>query len=173
MTDPTWSPRDAVRVRPHGMLRAPPPSSPTASKAMQGNRPRDTEPELAVRAAVHRRGLRYRVDDQPLPGLRRRADLVFRPRPSSPPGLGANHIDVIQISRGIRHKALLPRARQARHRRAPSLGSWPTDGSARRHVLRYSPSRRSRGPHADQRRTGASGGASEEAKSPATARDFA
>lgn len=45
---------------------------------MQANRGRDTKPELAVRRAVHRRGLRYRVDAQPLPGLRRRADLVFR-----------------------------------------------------------------------------------------------
>ena len=46
---------------------------------MQGNRRRDTRPEVAVRSAVHQRGLRYRVDDQPLPDLRRRADLVFRP----------------------------------------------------------------------------------------------
>lgn len=44
---------------------------------MQGNKRRDTRPELAIRSAVHRRGLRYRVDDQPLPSLRRRADLVF------------------------------------------------------------------------------------------------
>jgi len=34
---------------------------------------------MAVRSAVHRRGLRYRVDAQPLPEVRRRADLVFRP----------------------------------------------------------------------------------------------
>lgn len=45
---------------------------------MRGNRRRDTRPELAVRSAVHRRGLRYLVDAQPLPGLKRRADLVFR-----------------------------------------------------------------------------------------------
>jgi len=45
---------------------------------MQGNKRRDTRPETAIRSAVHRRGLRYRVDDQPLPRLRRRADLVFR-----------------------------------------------------------------------------------------------
>jgi len=38
---------------------------------------RDTKPELAVRRAVWRRGLRYRVDLAPLPGSRRRADLVF------------------------------------------------------------------------------------------------
>lgn len=38
---------------------------------------RDTEAEMAVRRAVWRRGLRYRVDVRPLPGSRRRADLVF------------------------------------------------------------------------------------------------
>ena len=45
---------------------------------MQGNRRRDTRPELAVRSAVQRRGLRSLVDAQPLPELKRRADLVFR-----------------------------------------------------------------------------------------------
>lgn len=40
---------------------------------------RDTAAELAVRRAVHARGLRYRVDRSPLKGLRSRADLVFGP----------------------------------------------------------------------------------------------
>lgn len=44
---------------------------------MQANRGRDTQPELAIRRAVHALGLRYRVDRAPLPGVRRRADLVF------------------------------------------------------------------------------------------------
>jgi DNA mismatch endonuclease (patch repair protein) len=44
---------------------------------MRGNRSRDTRPELAVRSAVHRRGLRYRVAARPIPDLRRTADLVF------------------------------------------------------------------------------------------------
>jgi DNA mismatch endonuclease, patch repair protein len=44
---------------------------------MQGNRRRDTKPELAVRRAAHALGLRYRVDARPLPDLNRRADLVF------------------------------------------------------------------------------------------------
>ena len=43
---------------------------------MQGNRRRDTTPELAVRRLVHAAGLRYRVDFAPLGG-RRRADIVF------------------------------------------------------------------------------------------------
>jgi DNA mismatch endonuclease (patch repair protein) len=44
---------------------------------MQGNRRRDTKPEMRVRRAVHALGLRYRVDVRPLPDLNRRADLVF------------------------------------------------------------------------------------------------
>ncbi len=46
---------------------------------MQGNRPRDTTPELRLRSAAHALGLRYRVD-APVSGLptrRRRADLLF------------------------------------------------------------------------------------------------
>jgi DNA mismatch endonuclease (patch repair protein) len=46
---------------------------------MVANRSRDTAPELALRRAVHRRGLRYRVHARPWPQLNRRADLVFRP----------------------------------------------------------------------------------------------
>lgn len=44
---------------------------------MQANKSRDTQPEMAVRRLVHAAGLRYRVGAQPVPGLRRRADLVF------------------------------------------------------------------------------------------------
>lgn len=52
-------------------------SSPAARKVMQGNRSRDTRPELAVRRLVHAAGLRYRVSTRPVPELRRTADLVF------------------------------------------------------------------------------------------------
>ena len=45
---------------------------------MQGNRSRDTKPELAVRSAVHRRGLRFRVSVRPQPEFPRTADLVLR-----------------------------------------------------------------------------------------------
>lgn len=38
---------------------------------------RDTAPELALRSELHRRGLRFRVDRAPVPGIRTRADLVF------------------------------------------------------------------------------------------------
>ncbi|WP_111654121.1 very short patch repair endonuclease [Actinoplanes lutulentus] len=52
-------------------------SSPSVRSVMKANRARDTKPELALRSAVHKLGLRYRVDVAPLKGLRRRADLVF------------------------------------------------------------------------------------------------
>ncbi len=44
---------------------------------MQGNKARDTLPELAVRRILHAQGLRYRVNVRPLPELRRTADIVF------------------------------------------------------------------------------------------------
>ncbi len=52
-------------------------SSAAVRRGMQANRGRDTKPEIAVRRAVHALGLRYKVDARPLPGLNRRADLVF------------------------------------------------------------------------------------------------
>ncbi|MEX5256923.1 very short patch repair endonuclease [Kocuria arenosa] len=53
-------------------------SSGAARKVMQGNRGRDTTPEIAVRRLVHERGLRYRVHARPEDDLRRTADLLFR-----------------------------------------------------------------------------------------------
>jgi DNA mismatch endonuclease (patch repair protein) len=61
-----------------GLPPPPPPSSPAARRVMQGNRGRDTRPELALRRELHRRGLRYRVHAPPVPGLRFRADIVFK-----------------------------------------------------------------------------------------------
>lgn len=46
---------------------------------MQAIRSRDTKPERLIRRLVHAQGLRYRVAAKPLPGLRRTADMVFRP----------------------------------------------------------------------------------------------
>jgi DNA mismatch endonuclease (patch repair protein) len=45
--------------------------------SMQGNRSRDTKPELALRSRLHALGLRYRVSTPPMPGVRRTADIVF------------------------------------------------------------------------------------------------
>lgn len=63
-------------------MTAPPGSRPSASSPevlarMTRQRRRDTKPEMSIRRLLHARGLRYRVD-APLPGMRRRADLVFR-----------------------------------------------------------------------------------------------
>ena len=53
-------------------------SSPRSRRVMQGNRSRDTKPEIALRRALHAAGLRYRVCARPVPGLRSTADIVFR-----------------------------------------------------------------------------------------------
>jgi len=52
-------------------------STPAVRRRMQDQSARDTRPELALRRLLHVSGLRYRVDRAPLPGLRRRADVVF------------------------------------------------------------------------------------------------
>jgi len=44
---------------------------------MQGNKGRDTQPEVAVRSALHAMGLRFRKNARPLAGLRCTADVVF------------------------------------------------------------------------------------------------
>jgi len=66
-----------------GLLLPPPASgeswasSPSTRKVMRANRSRDTKTELALRSAVHRLGLRFRVDAPLVKGLRRRADIIF------------------------------------------------------------------------------------------------
>lgn len=57
-------------------------ATPGVRSRMQLQRERDTTPELLVRRELHRRGLRYRVDQAIVPGTRRRrVDIVFsRPR---------------------------------------------------------------------------------------------
>lgn len=46
---------------------------------MRAQRERDTEPEMALRRELHRRGYRYLVDATlPIAGARRRCDLLFR-----------------------------------------------------------------------------------------------
>lgn len=55
----------------------PKPSSAAVRAVMRGNRGRDTQPELALRSCLHRRGLRFRKERKPLPGVRCRADILF------------------------------------------------------------------------------------------------
>jgi DNA mismatch endonuclease (patch repair protein) len=56
--------------------KPPAPSSIAATRVMQGNRGADTRPELALRSALHRIGMRYRTHIKPV-GARCRADIVF------------------------------------------------------------------------------------------------
>jgi DNA mismatch endonuclease (patch repair protein) len=56
----------------------PEPTSPAASAVGRGNRRRDTRPEVALRSALHRAGLRFRKDYPIRVGtVRARADVVF------------------------------------------------------------------------------------------------
>jgi len=64
-------------ARPADDATAPVPSSDAVRDRFRRQRVRDTAPELALRRLLHARGLRYRVDQAPVPGLRRRADVVF------------------------------------------------------------------------------------------------
>ncbi|WP_285444456.1 very short patch repair endonuclease [Streptomyces sp. ISL-44] len=52
-------------------------TSPAVRSVMQGNRGKDTKPEVRLRSLLHAEGLRYRVGIRPLPNLRRTADIVF------------------------------------------------------------------------------------------------
>lgn len=72
-------PRKSGRQRRDGSLPTSYATSPGIRSRMQLQKTRDTEPELAVRRALHAMGLRYRVDRPPLQGLPRRADIVFGP----------------------------------------------------------------------------------------------
>jgi DNA mismatch endonuclease, patch repair protein len=58
----SWASNDAVRA------------------SMQGNRSRDTSPELALRRELHKLGLRYRVNIRPIGTWRGTADVVFTRR---------------------------------------------------------------------------------------------
>jgi DNA mismatch endonuclease (patch repair protein) len=57
------------------------PSSASATAVMKGNRSRDTRPEVLLRSALHRRGLRFRKDYGLRVGSRlRRVDVAFTRR---------------------------------------------------------------------------------------------
>ena len=58
-------------------MNRPAASSPEALDRMQRQARRDTRPEMALRRQLHAMGLRYRVDRKVIPGVQRRADIVF------------------------------------------------------------------------------------------------
>lgn len=55
----------------------PPASSPAARKVMRGNRSKNTKPELMLRKALHRTGLRYRLHAVADRAVGCRVDIVF------------------------------------------------------------------------------------------------
>lgn len=57
--------------------RSPPATTRAVRAVMQGNRGRDTQPEMRLRSELHKRGLRFRKHSRPLDGLRCVADVVF------------------------------------------------------------------------------------------------
>lgn len=57
--------------------RAPSASSAFVRRVMQANRSRNTTPERLLRAALHSRGFRFRVDTKLESGFRCKADIVF------------------------------------------------------------------------------------------------
>src|SRR5690606_18336059 len=75
---PPSQPVDTRKAR----AKTPDASSPAVRAVMQGNRGRDTTPELRLRSALHRRGHRYRVHYPILlgDGMRVRPDIVFTRR---------------------------------------------------------------------------------------------
>lgn len=62
------------------MSKGPEPASDIIRVRMEHQRRRDTRPELAVRRELHRRGIRFRVDEKPEPDFRMRGDLIWRAR---------------------------------------------------------------------------------------------
>lgn len=64
-------------IRPAAHLPAPPPLDAKTRRRMRQQRKANTKPEVELRRELHKRGLRYGVDAAPVPGRRRRADLVF------------------------------------------------------------------------------------------------
>lgn len=55
------------------------PPEPHVRRRMEAQRTRDTAPEKELRRRLHARGLRFRVDRQPIADLPRRADVLFGP----------------------------------------------------------------------------------------------
>ena len=64
-------------IQPAADLPAPPPTDTQTRKRMTRQSRRDTKPEVLLRKALTAKGLRYRVDYQPVEEVRSKADIVF------------------------------------------------------------------------------------------------
>ena len=60
------------------MSHSPSPRDESTRNRLRRQGQRNTRPELALRRELHRRGLRFRVEQRPDPRLRTKADIVFR-----------------------------------------------------------------------------------------------
>lgn len=65
------------QIKPAAALPAPPPTDKKTQNRMKRQARRDTKPEVLLRKALTKHGLRYRVDHAPLKGVRSKADVVF------------------------------------------------------------------------------------------------
>jgi len=74
---PTARALEAPDTAGYRRLVAPAAISAAKRRSMQAQRSKDTAPEVALRRELFRRGLRYRLHRQVLPGLRREIDIVF------------------------------------------------------------------------------------------------
>jgi DNA (cytosine-5)-methyltransferase 1 len=66
-----------TQIKPAATLPAPPATDKRTQARMKRQAQRDTKPELLLRTALSRRGLRYRVDYAPVDDVRSKADIVF------------------------------------------------------------------------------------------------
>lgn len=64
-------------IKPAAALPAPPPSDKKTQRRMQRQGRRDTKPEVLLRKALTKRGLRYRIDYAPVGEVRSKADIAF------------------------------------------------------------------------------------------------
>ncbi len=64
-------------IKPAGKLPVPPATDKRTQARMKRQARRDTKPELLLRSALSRAGLRYRVDYAPVESVRSKADIVF------------------------------------------------------------------------------------------------
>jgi len=64
-------------MAPRVVVRVPSPLDDATRRRFEAQRVRDTEPELALRRELHRRGYRYRLDRRVSETVRSRPDLVF------------------------------------------------------------------------------------------------
>lgn len=64
-------------TRPAATLPSPPARDLATRSRMKAQPRKNTRPEVALRRELHAKGLRYRIDQKPIPDLRRTADLVF------------------------------------------------------------------------------------------------